>query len=93
MRVRLTRKLAERVDGIDLSAHAEGDWLDLSRRDAELLLAEGWATPTERRRMSVAAFPSQAADRARHPRDIQARRRADDPPRAASDETDAVDRS
>ena len=49
MRVRLTRKLAERVDGIDLSSYQEGDVLDLSGREAELLVAEGWAVRAGRR--------------------------------------------
>lgn len=43
MLIRLTRKLAECVDGIDLSRSREGDVLDLSRHDAQLLVAEGWA--------------------------------------------------
>jgi hypothetical protein len=43
MLIRLTRKLAECVDGIDLSRSREGDVLELSRRDAGLLVAEGWA--------------------------------------------------
>jgi hypothetical protein len=33
--------------------HVEGDVLNLSRRDAELLLAEGWASAVERRVASV----------------------------------------
>ncbi len=43
MRVRLIKKLAERIDGVDLSAHESGDVLDLHRSEARLLLAEGWA--------------------------------------------------
>jgi hypothetical protein len=43
MRVRLTRKLAESVDGIDLSAHGVGDILDIHPADAQLLIAEDWA--------------------------------------------------
>jgi len=43
MLIRLTRKLAECVDGIDLSRSREGDVLDLSSHDAQLLVAEGWA--------------------------------------------------
>jgi len=43
IRVRLVRKLADYLDGIDLSAYNEGDLLDLPRREAELLIAEGWA--------------------------------------------------
>jgi len=45
MLVRLTRKFSQSIDGIDLSHHAVGERFDLSQRDAELLIAEGWATP------------------------------------------------
>ena len=45
MRVRLKRKLSESINGVDLSRAREGDTLDLSPRDALLLIAEGWATP------------------------------------------------
>jgi len=44
MRVRLTRRFAEAMDGIDLSQHRVGDLFDLSPHDAGLLIAEGWAT-------------------------------------------------
>lgn len=47
MRVRLTRKLAEAVDGIDLSAHGVGDILDITPGDAQLLIAEMWAVPED----------------------------------------------
>jgi hypothetical protein len=43
MHVRLTRKLAEMVDGIDLSGRRVGDVLSLTPHEAELLIAEGWA--------------------------------------------------
>lgn len=42
-RVRLTRKLANLLNGIDLSGFSVGDHLDLPPRDAWLLIAEGWA--------------------------------------------------
>jgi hypothetical protein len=42
MRVRLIRKLAEALDGVDLSAYAVGDVLDVGRYTAELLIAEQW---------------------------------------------------
>jgi hypothetical protein len=45
MRVRLTRRLAERIDDVDLSDRRVGDLIDMSAHDAELLIAEGWATP------------------------------------------------
>jgi hypothetical protein len=43
MRVRLTRKLADLINGLDLSKAHTGETLDLSQKDAEMLLAEGWA--------------------------------------------------
>jgi hypothetical protein len=49
--VRLTRKYAEVIDGVDLSGSKVGDRLELSSRDARLLIAEGWASlcPSEAR--------------------------------------------
>ena len=47
VRVRLTKKLAEVIDGIDLSDRRVGDVVDLPRHDAEILLAEGWASPVK----------------------------------------------
>jgi hypothetical protein len=47
MRVRLTRKLADCLDGVDLSHFSVGDVLDLPRREANLLIVEGWALPSE----------------------------------------------
>jgi hypothetical protein len=43
MKIRLTRKFADLINGIDLSKAHTGETLDLSTRDAEMLLAEGWA--------------------------------------------------
>ena len=43
--VRLTRKYAEAIDGVDLSGRKVGDKLELSPRDARMLIAEGWAAP------------------------------------------------
>lgn len=45
MKVRLTRKLAEQLDGIDLTACAVGDILTLPERQALCLISEGWAIP------------------------------------------------
>ena len=39
----MTRKLADCLDGIDVSRYSVGDELDLPRREAELLIAETWA--------------------------------------------------
>lgn len=43
MPVRLTKKLAERIDGIDLSKRRVGERLALAAAEAKLLLLEGWA--------------------------------------------------
>ena len=66
MKVRLTRKLSEMVDGIDLSRAREGDMLDLPPRDALTLIAEGWAlfVPNE----AKGAGPDKAHDRPRRSR-------------------------
>src|SRR5262245_27918920 len=45
MQVLLTRKLAECIDGVDLSNHQVGDILELPAHDAHLLIAEEWARP------------------------------------------------
>jgi hypothetical protein len=44
MRVRLIKKLADTIDGIDLAGCRVGDILDLPRRAARLLIAEQWAS-------------------------------------------------
>src|SRR5215510_6037761 len=43
MQVRLKRKLAECIDGVDLSGHKVGDIFELPVHHAHLLVAEGWA--------------------------------------------------
>lgn len=43
MKVRLTRKFADLINGIDLSKARAGETLDLSAHDANMLMAEGWA--------------------------------------------------
>jgi len=53
--VRLTKKLADCLDGVDLAGRHVGDLLDLPAREARLLIAEHWATPAERRRTQGAA--------------------------------------
>jgi hypothetical protein len=65
MLVRLTRKLANEVDGIDLSPWKVGDILEMSPRDALMLVAEGWAELLERRELGPAGQRprSLAADR------------------------------
>ena len=43
MRVRLTRKLSQHIDGVDLTRYEVGDILNLPTSDAQLLVAEHWA--------------------------------------------------
>jgi hypothetical protein len=67
MRVRLVRKLADELDGIDVSTWNEGDVIELPRAEARLLIAEGWALPfrgpgTEVRSASLTQERSVAAD-------------------------------
>jgi len=56
VRVRLTRRLANHIDGVDVSTRRVGDRFDVTRHDGDLLIAEGWAVqigppePQEQRR-------------------------------------------
>jgi hypothetical protein len=58
MRIRLLKKLAAEIDGVDLSAHGVGDVINLPAEQAKLLLAEGWAIREHRvrRAPTVVAF-------------------------------------
>jgi hypothetical protein len=47
VKVRLTRKLADAIDGINLRQCQVGDIVDLPPREACLLLAEAWAVPEQ----------------------------------------------
>jgi len=52
VRIWLTKKFAEIIDGVDLTDALVGDVLDVSRQDGRLLIAEEWAVeliPRERR--------------------------------------------
>ena len=50
MVIRLTRKLANMIDGVDISAYEVGQVLSLPVAAAKLLIAEKWAELIERRR-------------------------------------------
>jgi hypothetical protein len=43
MLIRLTQRLAQCIDGVDLSNRSVNEVFDLPQREAELLIAEGWA--------------------------------------------------
>ena len=88
MRVQLIKKLAEMLDGIDLSAYQPGDIFDLPRAEAALLVAEGWAVGeggvvvAERPReytspvsQTKAPLPARAADRPHGGRHVKTRQR------------------
>ena len=52
MRIRLIRKLAELLDGVDVSSCEVGDIIEVTRRQANVLIAEGWVEAvTERPRL------------------------------------------
>ena len=61
MRIRLTRRLASSIDGIDLSARRVGDVFDLTGAEGELLIAEGWAMRIAPRTSSASARSGTAA--------------------------------
>ena len=63
VRVWLTRKLAERIDGVDLSGRQVGDVLELSPREAALLMAEGHAEHDRRATVRASAEPSSRGGR------------------------------
>jgi hypothetical protein len=42
-RIRLTKKLAAALNGIDISALQVGDVIELSDSAARMMIAEGWA--------------------------------------------------
>jgi hypothetical protein len=45
--VRLIRKFADVIDGIDLSEHDVGDRFQLRSEQARVLILEGWASADE----------------------------------------------
>lgn len=48
MRVRLIRKFADCIDGVDLRAHEVDEVFDVPPKDGQLLLAEHWAIAERR---------------------------------------------
>lgn len=66
MRVRLTRKLAEQIDGVNLAGRRVGDVINLPEREANLLLAEQWAQLVRAQHVRRRAPPeTEAADHSR----------------------------
>ena len=46
-KVRLIRKLANQLNGIDLTRVRVGEQFDVSQYEANMLIAEGWAVQTD----------------------------------------------
>ena len=61
--VRLVRKYAEMIDGVNLAHTSVGDQLELTQREANILIAEGWAVQAEERRGRALPQRALAADR------------------------------
>jgi hypothetical protein len=70
MKVVLVRKLADVIDGVDVSAYSAGDLVDLNPSDAGLLIAEQWAILDRRTSRAACAVErrhhSQSARRKDH---------------------------
>jgi hypothetical protein len=67
MRIRLIRKLAEAIDGVDIADYVVGDVVDLEPDEARLLVAEGWAVlvdDPQRREIRQSTTPTQVAEAA-----------------------------
>ena len=85
MRVRLTKKLADCLNGFDLAHARVGSVLAVSDRDGNMLIAEGWAVPD---------FPMGRAGRSEaHAADAERRRSrrpagGDNPPKLKRTEAD-----
>jgi hypothetical protein len=66
--VRLIRKYAEHIDGVNLETAVVGDLLDLPPRDANILIAEGWAVHANDERLERLLPRALAADSSRRSR-------------------------
>ena len=58
--VRLIRKYANVIDGVSLERVEVGDRFELPRRDAEVLIAEGWVERIADERRVVRLLPGRA---------------------------------
>jgi hypothetical protein len=59
MRVFLTKKLADLIDGVDLTSRRVGDVFDVSAAEGRLLLAEQWAIRERRSEDRPKEWPPQ----------------------------------
>lgn len=61
-KVKLTKKLADRLDGVDVTDLQPGDVLDLPSREAAILIAEGWAVAVHEDSPASAECPESDLD-------------------------------
>jgi len=67
--VKLTRKFAQVIDGVNIARAHVGDRLELPQHEAEVLIAEGWAELVAPRGPRSPRQPhAQAADKRRQKR-------------------------
>ena len=64
----MTRKYAEVIDGVNLEHAAVGDRIELSKREADMLIAEGWAERSDEKPVRLLPRRANAADHSRRPR-------------------------
>lgn len=70
MRIRLTKKFANVLNGVDLTQARVGRLMTVPDRDGEMLIAEGWAVP-HFRAGTILSRPAEAGDRHRTNRRIK----------------------
>ena len=70
MRIRLTKKFANVLNGVDLTQASVGRLMTVSDRDGEMLIAEGWAVPHFRAR-TARSPQAEAGDQSRLNRRIR----------------------
>jgi hypothetical protein len=75
MKIRLTRKLADSIDGVDLSRKKVGRVINVARHDAQLLIAEGWGRPVDSIGERRSGMREWADDRPPHRRASHSRKR------------------
>jgi hypothetical protein len=75
MKIRLTRKLADSIDGVDLSRKKVGRVINVARHDAQLLIAEGWGRPVDSIGDRRSGMREWADDRPSHRRASHSRKR------------------
>jgi hypothetical protein len=60
VRVRLTKKLASWLNGLDVSQAKVGDVLELSESEARMMITEGWAQSTDQQTPETLAMSDSA---------------------------------